>query len=97
MVFSSQGILMVNKIQSNTHPVDFNEGNVMNASKVILDRLKENNTEHILKVKHLVNMVPIAVVIYDYKEKEGNFFIYGIDKQIDFDDYPTKCCCCSII
>ncbi|XP_075218578.1 protein SSUH2 homolog isoform X2 [Lycorma delicatula] len=50
-----------------------------------------------LAQRQRVSVVPIADITYEWKGKEGQFFVYGIDNKIHAPDYPQTCCGCSVI
>lgn len=42
--------------------------------------------------KQVVKHLPLTVVNYSYKDKNGNFHVIGNERKVKFDDYPTKTC-----
>ncbi|XP_054710383.1 protein SSUH2 homolog [Uloborus diversus] len=71
---------------------------VVNASSEYIN--KHNSAfpnERILKQRQVIRLIPIGQVRYVWKEKGGEFYVYGYEKKVHFADYPQKCCCCSII
>ncbi|XP_043933459.1 protein SSUH2 homolog isoform X2 [Protopterus annectens] len=54
-------------------------------------------TKRICQQKQTIELIPITRVRYDWKEKTYSYFVYGTEHQVFADDYPAKCCCCTII
>lgn len=48
----------------------------------------------ILRQNQLIKGVPITSVEYAHKES-GTFYVYGLDRRVYFDNYPSKNCCIS--
>eukprot|EP00058_Branchiostoma_floridae_P028176 XP_002613667.1 hypothetical protein BRAFLDRAFT_66534 [Branchiostoma floridae] len=54
--------------------------------------------EKILMQRHQVRIIPVAEASYDWKAKDYNFIVYGLESKVYAPDYPQKCCCgCSIL
>ncbi|KAL4655689.1 hypothetical protein GN956_G5368 [Arapaima gigas] len=55
------------------------------------------STCRILQQRQTIELIPITRVHYSWKNKTYIYFVYGTEHKIHTDDYPVKCCCCSIL
>ncbi|XP_066554403.1 protein SSUH2 homolog isoform X2 [Amia ocellicauda] len=55
------------------------------------------STCRILQQRQTIELIPITRVHYTWKGKTHIFFVYGAEHKVHTDDYPAKCCCCSLI
>lgn len=53
--------------------------------------------ELILKQRHVLRVVPVTRVKYQWKNKEGEFYVYGRERKVYFKEYPQQCCCCTCL
>ncbi|KAK3584315.1 hypothetical protein CHS0354_027440 [Potamilus streckersoni] len=54
--------------------------------------------EKILMQRHRVRIVPVAQVLYKWKDHNSSFFVFGFEHKVHAPDYPQQCCCgCSIV
>lgn len=78
----------------------FPDTRVVEASRAIMNKhVTSWPMERIIEQRHNVRMVPVGVVEFEYKEKSGSFFVYGLEHKVFFPDYPARCCCglCTIM
>ncbi|MBN3288301.1 SSUH2 protein, partial [Polyodon spathula] len=54
-------------------------------------------TSRILQQRQSIELIPVTRVHYTWKEKTYIYFVYGAEHKVYTDDYPAKCCCCTII
>ncbi|XP_033877042.1 protein SSUH2 homolog isoform X1 [Acipenser ruthenus] len=54
-------------------------------------------TSRILQQRQTIELIPVTRVHYTWKEKTYIYFVYGAEHKVYTDDYPAKCCCCTII
>lgn len=75
---------------------NFPDQRISQASKrIVNEHLTKHPMEKILRQKHCVKMVPVAVVKYTWRDRNGIFFVYGVEneRQVRFENYPQRCCC----
>ncbi|XP_054711191.1 protein SSUH2 homolog [Uloborus diversus] len=53
--------------------------------------------EMIRKQRHQLRAVPLTRIRYRWKNKDGEFYVYGFQNKVYFESYPQKCCCCTCI
>ncbi|XP_058844753.1 protein SSUH2 homolog isoform X2 [Acipenser ruthenus] len=54
-------------------------------------------TCRILQQRQTIELIPITKASYSFQEKEYTYFVYGAEHKVYTEDYPGKCCCCTII
>lgn len=52
-------------------------------------------SEFIRQQRHILRAVPLVRAKYIWKQKQGEFYVYGFQKKVYFEDYPQKYCCCT--
>ncbi|PIK46611.1 hypothetical protein BSL78_16524 [Apostichopus japonicus] len=45
-----------------------------------------------LQQRQVLRSVPVTEVKYDFKQKEGRFWVYGFEYEVYCPDYPHNCC-----
>ncbi|KAF8764538.1 hypothetical protein HNY73_022603 [Argiope bruennichi] len=45
--------------------------------------------------RHNLRAVPYTKATYTWKNKKGEFYVYGLEKKVYFEDYPQTCCLCT--
>ena len=82
---------------------DFPDKTIPEASRTLIEQHDKQavNLEKIIRQRHNIKEVRIAIVFYKYKEdRHGIFYVFGNDikKDVYFSKYPNRCCyCCSIL
>ena len=81
--------------------INFPDTNVANASIMLVDRqLKAHPNERVIRQKHHVRVIPVALVDYTWRGKSNTFHIFGSsdERNVHFRKYPQRFCCgmCSI-
>lgn len=79
--------------------INFPDTNIANASVMLVERqLKAHPHEKIIRQKHHVRVIPVALVNYTWKGKSSTFHIYGSsdERTVHFKKYPQRCCCCTM-
>ncbi|GBM60971.1 Protein SSUH2 [Araneus ventricosus] len=72
------------------------DDSVNEASKVMIQKHSTAfPNELIRKQRHNLRAVPLVRATYSWKNKQGEFYVYGFQKKVHFEDYPQKCCCCT--
>ncbi|XP_055937991.1 protein SSUH2 homolog [Argiope bruennichi] len=51
--------------------------------------------EQIIAQRHNLRAVPYTKATYTWKNKKGEFYVYGLEKKVYFEDYPQTCCLCT--
>lgn len=70
----------------------FPDSDVSDASRSLIDlHLTSHQMERILEQRHSVKVVPVSVNTYTCGPKSGIFHVYGLDMQVKFENYPSKC------
>ncbi|CAL1266075.1 unnamed protein product [Larinioides sclopetarius] len=75
----------------NTAHVTLNE-----ASAVLIEKhhLSIRN-EAIRDQRHSLRAVPVTRATYVWRNKKGEFYVYGFERNVYFEDYPQQCCWCA--
>ncbi|XP_041081314.1 protein SSUH2 homolog [Polyodon spathula] len=55
------------------------------------------STYRILQQRQTIELIPITKASYSFQEKDYTYFVYGAEHKVYTEDYPAKCCCCTII
>ncbi|XP_018602301.1 ssu-2 homolog, tandem duplicate 2 isoform X2 [Scleropages formosus] len=55
------------------------------------------STSRILQQRQTIELIPITRVHYSWRNKTYIYFVFGAEHKVHTDDYPAKCCCCSIL
>lgn len=102
LVEKAVGDLIFRKSRKRVDPINnFPDATVEQASIDLINLNKkefENETSKIIEQKHELKLVPVAVVKYEYKNKTGNFYVYGSEQLIYFPNFPGNFCkFCSIV
>ncbi|RWS29580.1 hypothetical protein B4U80_04765 [Leptotrombidium deliense] len=72
---------------------NFPDERISRASKGLIQKHHTSFTmERILEQRHKVMLIPVAVVYYKWEQKDGCFYVYGLEHKVCFDDYPQQCC-----
>lgn len=68
------------------------------SSQLINEHLQMSQNSLLLAQRHQVRLVPITTLQYRWKNNEGAYHIYGLDKRVHAPAYPQTCCCgCTIL
>lgn len=68
------------------------------ASKQLVDRHRQTYAnERMLLQRHRVRIVPVTEAIFQFREKQGSYFVYGFENKVHAPAYPQKCCCGCVI
>ncbi|XP_069499588.1 protein SSUH2 homolog [Ambystoma mexicanum] len=54
---------------------------------------KFTDNPRIRRQRHSIELIPLTLVDYTWKENPHTFFVYGVEKKVYTDNYPAKCCC----
>ena len=82
---------------------NFPDKSIPEASRTLLEKHDKQaiNVERIIRQKHNIKEVSIALIYYKLNEdKDGVFYVFGKEdrREVYFPKYPNRCCyCCSII
>ncbi|XP_035221742.1 protein SSUH2 homolog [Stegodyphus dumicola] len=81
------------------NPINHAPDSAVNAasSRLVAKHQTAFPTELIRKQRHVLRAVPLTTVKYIWRTKNGEFFIYGFQKKVYFEDYPQPCCCCTCL
>lgn len=70
------------------------EGKIFETSRKLLEKHKRIYPEGLmLKQRHKLSRINCYIVKYDWKQKEGQFVIYGNDRSVYIDEYPFRGLC----
>ena len=80
---------------------NFPDSNVANASSSLVSRqLQAHPNEKVIRQRHHVGVIPVALVDYTWRGKSGSFHIFGSsdERHVHFKKYPQRLCygLCSI-
>lgn len=74
-------------------PVNHFQPNINEASNQLIQKHSQAfQLERILQQRHRVRIIPVAEVKYSWKDKNGEFYVYGFENKVYFPDYPQSCC-----
>ncbi|XP_064160489.1 ssu-2 homolog, tandem duplicate 2 [Anguilla rostrata] len=99
-ISSVTGETMFTDMSPVVYPVTGFPDNAINQSA---DRaVKEHQAQYfsscrILQQRQTIELIHVTRVHYSWKEKTHIYFVYGAEHKVYTDDYPAKCCCCSIL
>ncbi|KAI1308956.1 Protein SSUH2 -like protein [Halotydeus destructor] len=60
-------------------------------SQLIDISLSQFPAERVIEQRQTVKLVPVANVVYGHGKKGGAFRLYGLERRIDFPNYPSSC------
>ncbi|CAL8082576.1 unnamed protein product [Orchesella dallaii] len=69
----------------------------MASAQLISEHFQVSSNALLLAQRHQVRVVPITTLHYRWKNHDGTYFVYGLDKKVHAPDYPQTCCCGCII
>ncbi|KAA0714374.1 Protein SSUH2 -like protein [Triplophysa tibetana] len=58
---------------------------------------KYAQTSRVLQQRQTIELIPITKVNYMWKGKSYVYFVYGNECEVNAEDYPATCCCCSVM
>ena len=90
-IFEEVGIVLTG-ISHSEFP---NETIVNDSTELVSQHLNKAAHERVIRMKHVISALPITVVWYQRKNKRDSFYVYGEDKKVHFESYPSKNCCIS--
>ena len=90
----TNGLIIVDQIGSKLAPlVNFPIQEIVALSTELVNQhLSSFKLEKIIEQRQKLEVIPIAMVNYRHPKKNGVFYVYGQDKKVKFDDYPSKVC-----
>ncbi|XP_067907543.1 ssu-2 homolog, tandem duplicate 4 [Heterodontus francisci] len=73
----------------------FPDSQVNQASQIAIQEHQTQlaRTSRIIQQRQTIEFIPVTQVYYEWKEKEYNYFTYGLENRVYAPDYPAKCCC----
>ncbi|XP_055945663.1 protein SSUH2 homolog isoform X2 [Argiope bruennichi] len=83
---------------SRVDPVHLSLNSEVNeASTALIAKHRQSFTdERIIAQRHSLRAIPYTKISYTWNNKNGEFYIYGLQKTVYFKDYPERCfCACS--
>ncbi|TRY63965.1 hypothetical protein TCAL_13601 [Tigriopus californicus] len=48
--------------------------------------------QKVIKQRHQIRIVPLTKVVYEWKQREHHFVVYGYENQVFLKEYPQNCC-----
>ncbi|XP_042566078.1 protein SSUH2 homolog [Clupea harengus] len=79
---------------------DFPDPAVVEASERLTREHHANyhsQTSRIRQQRQTIELIPITRVGYMWEEKSFVYFVFGKEFKVSSEDYPAKCCCCSVL
>lgn len=91
------GVVLFTETCSRLEPVTDAPDATVNAASASILRTHDIafQEELIILQRHALKAVPFTRVTYQWKDSEGEFYVYGTERKVYFEDYPQKCCCCT--
>ena len=75
-------------------PAEFPDQDIVNASaELVQQHLASDPTKRVIRMRQTISGIPVTKVHYQRKNKRDVFFVYGDDRKVHFDSYPSKNCC----
>lgn len=86
----------VGSILTSISPNEFTDQTIVNASNdLVVKHMNKGQHERVIRMKQVISALPITVVSYQRKAKRDSFFVYGEERKVHFESYPSKNCCIS--
>ncbi|GIY61461.1 protein SSUH2 [Caerostris darwini] len=95
LIQEKDGLELFSEQKQQIHPIDIEFGRTINeASSVLISKHNSSfRDEQILVQRHTLRAIPFTKAVYSWKNKEGEFYVYGLKKEVYFEDYPQQRCC----
>ncbi|GFY56450.1 uncharacterized protein TNIN_174751 [Trichonephila inaurata madagascariensis] len=65
------------------------------ASTRLITSLSTPVNARVLMQRHSVVAIPYTRATYIWRRKKGQFYVYGYQQEVYFQEYPQQCCCCT--
>jgi hypothetical protein len=95
LIEKSEGEIAFNEHSKTVSPVtNFPDVAVITATRRLNDEHRirhQNECEKILEQRHQIKVMPIAMIDWEYKKKNGKFYVYGKERRVYFPNYPGNC------
>lgn len=76
-------------------PAEFPDQEIVNASIDLMKKHMERSvSQRVLKQKQGITALPLTVVKFERKGKEGQFWVFGDERRVHFKSYPAHCVVC---
>jgi len=99
LIEKSEGEIVLKEHSKKVWPVtNFPDVAIITATDGLNDEHRiqhENECEKILEQRHQIKAIPIAMTDWEYKKKNGKFYVYGNERRVYFPKYPgnyLRCC-----
>ncbi|GFX87823.1 protein SSUH2 [Trichonephila clavipes] len=77
-------------------PINFPINSALNeASTRLITSLSTPVDARVLMQRHSLVAIPYTRATYIWRRKKGQFYVYGYQQEVYFQEYPQQCCCCT--
>ncbi|GFY56453.1 uncharacterized protein TNIN_174781 [Trichonephila inaurata madagascariensis] len=77
-------------------PINFPINSALNeASTNLITSLSTPVNARVLMQRHSLVAIPYTRATYIWRRKKGQFYVYGYQQEVYFQEYPQQCCCCT--
>ncbi|GFY56444.1 hypothetical protein TNIN_174691, partial [Trichonephila inaurata madagascariensis] len=77
-------------------PINFPINSALNeASTNLITSLSTPVNARVLMQRHSFVAIPYTRATYIWRRKKGQFYVYGYQQEVYFQEYPQQCCCCT--
>lgn len=100
LIVDSQGTEIFSEERPRVWPITsfFDQQVNIGSKRLVEEHSNKWPTKRILLQRHVLRVVPVSEVHYQWKEFSSRFWVYGHDHKVYAPDYPQQCCCgCSIL
>ncbi|XP_055935788.1 protein SSUH2 homolog isoform X2 [Argiope bruennichi] len=98
LILEAEGEQIYKEEGKMVHPIDLDLDKEVNeaSTTLITKHYASSVDEEIIAQRHFLRTVPLTKATYTWRNKEGEFYVYGLERKVYFEDYPQTCgnCIC---
>ncbi|XP_071035358.1 protein SSUH2 homolog [Parasteatoda tepidariorum] len=97
LILEVSGRELFKEQQTKVYPVNHCPDPAVNqASQTLLMQHQCSFPNELIRMqKQTLRAVPLTIANYSWKDREGEFYVFGFQNKVYFEKYPQKCCCCT--
>ncbi|EMP34397.1 Putative protein C3orf32 [Chelonia mydas] len=79
--------------------VNFPDPSISQASQnaVVQHHTQFASTSRVLRQRQTIELIPLTKVEYEWQGEQYSYYVYGEENRVYAENYPKKCCCCSVM
>ncbi|CAL1266079.1 unnamed protein product [Larinioides sclopetarius] len=95
LLLEAEGKEILRQEGKTVQPIQFQHNTILNEglAELIAKHKSLFSEEKILAQRHHLRAIPLTKIMYAWKGKRGEFFVYGFQKRVFFENYPQRRCC----